>query len=136
MAKQSVAQDVETFEASEREALMKEIMQEMRKPKKAKSLQEAEQSRRSLKKLYHSEPKMRFSASPLYRDYFGDVMKIGINGFAVYVPLNGESVMIPKSFYTEGIRKLKLVDEYELKREKRADIHNNIESSPGELRLV
>lgn len=128
--------EIKAFEEAERKAFMRELMDAQPPTKKAKTLQQAEQSRRALKNCYHNEPKIRFAASPLYRNYFGDVMKIGINGFAVFVKMDGIPVMLPESFAIEGMRKLRLVDDYELKREKRADVHNNLESSPGELRIV
>jgi hypothetical protein len=128
--------EIKAFEDAERESLIREILKEQKSAKKAKTLQQAEQSRRALKTCYHNERKIRFAASPLYRNYFGDVMKIGINGFAVFVKMDGIPVMLPESFAIEGMRKLRLVDDYELKREKRADVHNNLESSPGELRIV
>lgn len=139
MAKTRIESEVEALERDEAEAQDKakqpvEIVSS--KPVKAKTLVQAEGQRRALKKSYLEQGKVMFSASPMYKPYFGENMKIMINGFAIFVPLDGRSRSIPKSFAAEGFRKIREIDNFLLKKERRSDIQNNVETTPGDLRLI
>jgi hypothetical protein len=136
--KKELADEIAAFEEIERIKVEEEkAVLEAAPPKpEVKTLQSAEMRRRNLKSRYNDESQMNIMISPFYRPYFGDSMRIAINGFAVFIPCDGQTRRIAKSFAAEGLRRIAAVDAYVLKRDRRADIANNFETSPGELKIT
>lgn len=54
--------------------------------------------KRQLVEIYKKQKQVEVSGSPFYKDYFGDVMILQINGITVAVPLDGRPYKIPKAF--------------------------------------
>ena len=61
-------------------------------------VEKAKQRKTELHDYYLKENKVRVTGSPFYRPYFGNVMPLIINGIGVYVPMDGKSYEIPKTF--------------------------------------
>jgi hypothetical protein len=127
-----VEAEVAEYEEAEETIPVKQAAVKAKEP----TLQSAELQRRSLKSTYNSAMKVDVTISPLYRPYFGDSMRVAINGFAVYIPCDGKTRQISKQFAVEAYRRVAAINDFLLKRERRSDVQNNIENSPGELRIV
>ena len=59
---------------------------------------EAKRRRHELVEQYKKEEKVKVQGSPFYRPYFGNNMPLQINGVGVYVPMDGKTYEIPKTF--------------------------------------
>ena len=104
--------------------------------RKRESMVMAEQKRRALKKKYQEQRKVPIMISPLYKPYFGDTMHVSINGMAIFVPCDGKSRMIAKVFAAEILARIKKIDTIIQKAQKMSDIPSNLETSPGEIKLI
>ena len=98
----------------------------------AKSLALVAQNVTDLKK----EDKVSVSMAPMYRPYFGDVMTVSINGLSVYLPLDGRSYKMPKSYAMVIQDRKRMVDDHITRTARLADIQSNVERSAGELELI
>ena len=98
----------------------------------AKSLALVAQNVTDLKK----EDKVSVSMAPMYRPYFGDVMTVSINGLSVYLPLDGRSYKMPKSYAMVIQGRRRMVDDHITRTARLADIQSNVERSAGELELI
>ena len=92
-------------------------------------------ARKKLAHAYSKEPKSSVMVAPMYAAHFGKVMHVMINGISVAVPCNGMPYSIPKTFAEEVHRRLRAVNEAELKSKRFADVASNVERAPGELAL-
>lgn len=90
----------------------------------------------NLANKYRSEEKVPMQVSPLYRPYFGNVMKVCINGISIYMPIDNTTHYIPKTFADEIHSRVKAIDAIMKKQDKMANISGNLETTPGELPLV
>lgn len=99
------------------------------------ALTSAEARRKELLKTYKEESKVPMYLSPMYRPYFGNVMRIMINGISIFFKVDGSTQMIPQSFADEVVRRRMAVDAILVKQNKMANIPANNESAPGELNL-
>lgn len=90
----------------------------------------------NLANRYRSEEKVSMAVSPLYRPYFGNVMKVSINGISIYMPIDNTTHQIPKTFADEIHSRIKAVDAIMKKQDKMANISGNYETTPGELTLM
>lgn len=95
----------------------------------------AQRFKEELRKQYAAEEKVPMYLSPMYRDYFGKVMKVSINGVMIYFKVDGSVQNIPQSFADEITRRRMCVDSALTKQGRMADIGSNVESAPGELKL-
>lgn len=98
----------------------------------AKSLALVAQNVTDLRK----EEKVSVSMAPMYRPYFGDVMTVSINGLSVYLPLDGRSYKMPKSYAMVIQGRRRMVDDHITRTARLADIQSNVERSAGELELI
>lgn len=89
-----------------------------------------------LARHYTSEPKVSMAVSPLYRPYFGNVMKVSINGIAIFMPIDNSRHQIPQTFADEITRRIMAVDAIMKKQDRMSNIADNNETMPGELPLV
>lgn len=96
----------------------------------------AESKRKALLKRYREEEKVPMYLSPMYRAYFGNVMNVSINGISIFFKVDGSTQMVPRTFADEITARRMAVDAILTKQHKMANIPNNVEKSPGELRLV
>jgi hypothetical protein len=96
---------------------------------------EAESRKRELHKIYKSEPKVQTYLSPQYRPYFGNVMRVMINGISIYFKVDGSTQSIPKTFADEISRRRKAIDRTQLAQSRMANVPENNERTPGELSI-
>lgn len=98
-------------------------------------LQKADANRKRLLKFYQEEEKVPMYLSPMYRPYFGNVMRVMINGISIYFKVDGTTQLIPKSFADEIVSRRIRIDNTLNKQQKLSSIGENYETSPGELKL-
>jgi hypothetical protein len=103
--------------------------------KATRSLASAEARRRELIKDYRSEKLVPMYLSPLYRPYFGNVMRVMINGISIWFKVDGSTQKIPQTFADEIVARRLNVDKILMRKGKMANISANVESSPGEITL-
>ena len=96
---------------------------------------DSERKHKELLALYRNEPKVEVYLTPMYAPYFGNVMTVTINGISIRFKVNGQSQMVPETFATEINSRRIAIDEMLRKQHRMANIHNNLERSPGELKL-
>lgn len=101
----------------------------------SKQLVQAQGFKEVLRKEYAAEDRVPLYLSPMYRPYFGQVMRVMINGVSIYFKVDGSSQMIPQTFADEITRRRMAIDNTLTKQNRMADIANNNETAPGELTL-
>ena len=99
------------------------------------NLNEADARRKNLVGYYQAEEKVPMYLSPMYRPYLGRVMQVMINGVSIFFQVDGSTQYIPKTFADEIVGKRLRIDSMLARQQKLADIPQNYESSPGELKL-
>lgn len=92
-----------------------------------------DKAQRTLAQIYSTQQKMPVRIAPSYAKYFGNIMRVVINGIAVAVPCNGQTFNIPIEFACEVERRMREMDAYELKTRKLADVARNYEPDIGRL---
>lgn len=102
--------------------------------KLAADVTRAQARKHELAQTYANEKKVRVTGSPMYRPYFGNNMPIQINGIMVYVPLDGKTYEIPKTFADVFRNRIARIDALIQKQGAMADFIE--ESSPGEVNLL
>jgi len=98
-------------------------------------LTRAEARRKELLKIYKSERRVPMYLSPMYRAYFGNVMRVMINGISIYFKVDGSTQEVPQTFADEITARRMSIDAILTKQNRMANIAANKESSPGELTL-
>lgn len=93
----------------------------------------AEAQRRALVTEYKSEEQVPMYLSPMYKPYFGNVMRVTINGISIFFRVDGSTQMIPTTFADEIDDRRKKIDAILQKQNKMADVAGNSETSPGEV---
>ena len=101
-----------------------------------KAVNELNVKRKQSATINTNEEKVRVTGSPMYRPYFGNNMPICVNTIKIYLPLDGNSYEIPKTFAAEFYRRIHRIDEQISLRNKMADVRNNNEAYAGELNLI
>lgn len=94
----------------------------------------AQARKHELSEYYKNEKKVRVTGSPMYRPYFGNNMPIQINGIMVYVPMDGRTYEIPKTFADVFRNRIARIDALIQKQGMMANIIE--ETSPGEISLI
>lgn len=102
----------------------------------AKQIASAVKEQANLALRYRNEDKVTVAVSPLYRPYFGNVMKVSINGISIYMPIDNTPHKIPKTFADEIYSRINAVDNIMKKQDRMANISANVETTPGELTLL
>jgi hypothetical protein len=74
--------------------------------------------------------------APSYKDYFGEVMTVQINGMSVYVPVNGRTYHIPKDFAALVQERRRKVDDMLNRQAILGDVTRNKEHFAGQLELI
>ena len=67
----------------------------------------AVRNQENLANKYRSQEKVPVQVSPLYRPYFGNVMKVCINGISIYMPIDNTVHYVPKTFADENSSKVR-----------------------------
>ena len=101
----------------------------------SKQLVQAQHFKGQHKQMYTTEESVSLYLSPMYRDYFGKVMRVMVNGISIYFKVDGSTQTIPTTFADEITRRRMAVDSMLTKQNRMADIQNNSEAAPGELTL-
>ena len=102
----------------------------------SKQIASAVREQENLAVRYRNEDKVTVSVSPLYRPYFGNVMKVSINGISINMPIDNTPHKIPKTFADEIYSRINAVDAIMKKQDRMANISANVEATPGELTLM
>jgi hypothetical protein len=102
----------------------------------AKQIASAVKEQANLAVRYRNEEKVTVAVSPLYRPYFGNVMKVSINGISIYMPIDNTPHKLPKTFADEIHSRVNAVDAIMKKQDRMANISANVETTPGELTLM
>lgn len=84
---------------------------------------------------YKAEELVEISISPLYANEFSRNMPIVLNGVRVDIPVDGRVYKVPFSYALEARNRIANADAKFKRLNKMADVVNNIERSPGELKL-
>lgn len=100
-----------------------------------KAVAEGEKERKSFAKSLRDQDYVPIQVSPLYRPYFGRVMTVTINGASVAIPCDGKTYKVPATFAEEIKVRIYRQDKLFAKKQRLSDVTNNLESSPGELRI-
>lgn len=103
--------------------------------KSSESVKKAEQRKKELHKKYKEEEKVSIHLSPMYRPYFGNVMRVMINGVSIFFKVDGKAQKVPKTFAAEIESRRRAIDTMLTRQNKLANIESNHERSPGELNL-
>lgn len=94
---------------------------------------QAEAVRRALVKEYRAEEQVPMYLSPMYKPYFGNVMRVSINGISIFFKVDGSTQMIPQTFADEIDDRRRKIDAILQKQNQMSDIQANGETSPGEV---
>lgn len=100
------------------------------------NLQEADKRRAKLTEHYRGQETVPMYLSPMYRPYFGNVMRVMINGISIYFKVDGSTQMVPQTFADEITARRLAVDATIMKQKKMDDVSGNHEIAPGDLKLV
>ena len=101
----------------------------------SKQVLHAEQRKKQLHKEYKEEKKVDMYLSPMYKPYFGNVMRVMINGISIFFKVDGSTQKVPETFAAEIVARRRAIDTMLTRQDKMANIKNNYERSPGELSL-
>lgn len=101
----------------------------------SKQLLQAQGFKEELRKQYTAEEKVPIYLSPMYRPYFGQVMRVMINGVSIYFKVDGSTQLVPETFADEITRRRMAIDSMLTKQNRMSDIQSNQETAPGELTL-
>lgn len=92
-------------------------------------------ARQELRKRYAAEKQVSVYLSPMYKPYFGRVMRVGINGVCIDFPVDGRNYKVPMSFASEIVRRRQSIDNILEKQKRMSEVAQDTEGSPGSLRL-
>lgn len=98
-------------------------------------LQNAQLRKKELHKFYMKEEKVPMYLSPQYRNEFGNVMAVTINGISIFFKVDGSTQLIPKTFADEITRRRLCVDNKYNRLNKMSNIQENYETAAGEIKL-
>lgn len=94
-----------------------------------------ESDRKKLLKHFSGEAKVQVIVSPFYKPYLGSTVMVSIQGITVWVPADGRTYKIPKSFAAELLGAIAAVDSRVQKIQRMSNVAQNFETSVGELRF-
>lgn len=100
------------------------------------NLQEADKRRSELTKHYQAQDKVPMYLSPMYRPYFGNVMRVMINGISIYFKVDGSTQLVPQIFADEITARRLAVDATIMKQRKMENVSSNYETAPGDLKIL
>lgn len=102
------------------------------KPKEA-SLTDLDFRQKTLAQIYSAQKRYPVRIAPSYAKHFGNIMRVTINGIAIAVRCDGGTYNLPEEFAAEVERRMRAVDEMDMKSRKMSDIKNNYEPDIGRL---
>lgn len=95
----------------------------------------AQRRKKELHAVYVNEEKVPIYLSPQYRNEFGNVMPVTINGIAIFFKVDGSTQYVPKTFADEITRRRLCVDNKLNRQHRMSNVRENYETSAGEIRL-
>lgn len=98
-------------------------------------LQSAQQKKKVLHAAYKKEELVPMYLSPQYRNEFGNVMPVTINGIAIFFKVDGSTQLVPRTFADEITRRRLCVDNKLNRQHRMSNIVENYETSAGEIKL-
>ena len=98
-------------------------------------LQTAQNRKKELHRIYMEEEKVPIYLSPQYRNEFGNVMPVTINGISIFFKVDGSTQYVPKTFADEITRRRLCVDNKLTRQDKMSQITDNYETSVGDIKL-
>lgn len=104
--------------------------------KASTAMMEAEQQTRALHQQLTTEETVPVTMAPLYRPYFGDIMTVGLNGLNIYLPVDGRTYRVPKSYAPIIQGRRRKVDDFITRRQRMSNVQSNFERYAGELNLI
>lgn len=84
---------------------------------------------------YKNEKLVEVSISPLYAGEFSRNLPVILNGVRINVPVDGRTYKVPYSYAMEIRNRIAAADEKFKRLNRMADVQQNFERSPGELKL-
>lgn len=90
---------------------------------------------KNLRQQYMREPRVTIYLSPMYRPHFGRNMNVDVNGISIFFPVDGRPYEVPQTFADEITRRRMAIDAILTKQDRMANIQNNFEGAPGELKM-
>jgi len=102
------------------------------KPKEV-SLTDLDFRQKTLAQIYSAQKRYPVRIAPSYAKHFGNIMRVIINGIAVAVRCDGGTYNLPEEYAAEVERRMRAVDEMDMKSRKMSDIKNNYEPDIGRL---
>lgn len=97
---------------------------------------EAERQTRELHHYLKNEEKVSVMLAPMYQPYFGEVMPVYLNGLPIFVPVDGRSYSVPKSYACIIHGRRRGVDDMLMKTRRMSNVQQNAETFMGELQLI
>lgn len=95
----------------------------------------AQKRKKELHAIYMNEEKVPIYLSPQYRNEFGNVMPVTINGIAIFFKVDGSTQYVPYTFADEITRRRLCVDNKLNRQHKMSNVRDNYETSAGEIKL-
>lgn len=89
----------------------------------------------SMAARYKEEELVEITISPLYANEFSSNQPVILNGVRISVPTDGRPYKVPYSFALEIRNRIAAADEKFKRLTRMADVQQNFERSPGELKL-
>ena len=103
--------------------------------KASQDLINAQRRKKELHAVYMNEEKVPIYLSPQYRNEFGNVMPVTINGIAIFFKVDGSTQYVPKTYADEITRRRLCVDNKLNRQHKMSNVRENYETSAGEIKL-
>lgn len=100
------------------------------------AIRKSEQQDRINKGILEKQKRVSVALSPMYAPYFGEVMTVSLNGFSIYLPVDGRNYEVPEEFARIVHKRRRLVDAQQNVQAKLGDVTNNKDSYAGELVLI
>lgn len=98
-----------------------------------KSLTELEMQQKTLVQIYSAQKRYPVRIAPSYAKHFGNTMRVTINGIAIVVYCNGQTYELPEEFASEVERRMRAIDEMDVKSRKMSEFTRNYEPDIGRL---
>lgn len=98
-------------------------------------LQNAQKRKKQLHATYMKEETVPIYLSPQYRNEFGNVMPITINGISIFFKVDGSTQRVPRTFADEITRRRLCVDNKLNRQHRMSQVTDNYETSAGEIKL-
>jgi len=99
-------------------------------------LRDMQKAQTDLVYTYKKQEKVEIRIAPQYRAHFGKIMPVVLNGIPIYIPIDGKSYKIPKSYAMEVQSRIRKVDDQFTRQERLANIRTNSERYIGERDLI